>query len=151
MKATQKKRSTEQNEQAELKRKIKAINVIGRLKLGLDDDLLHAVVYDQTSKLSIRELTVPEANRVISTLLNVLDNKKPARNTKGNVAWLITPHQKELILQLSNEMLWGSEQIDKFSIRQYKKPLNQLRLEQAQGLIEALKAIIQRNNNAKLS
>ena len=129
----------------ELKKKISAIYAISQGKLGLDNDLIHDIVNNLTNKTSLRDLTIPEANKVIASLLKSTDTgTKPKRKTSGKISYLITPAQIAKLEKLGEQMMWGPEQLDKFSLRQYKKPLKQLKLQQAQGLIEALKSIIER-------
>lgn len=128
----------------ELKKKIKAINAIAYSKLGLDYELLHDMVYGLTRKTSIRNLTIKEANLVIASMLNKLEIKEK-RNTTGNVRWLMSKKQRLYINSIAKKMLWGPEELDRFTQRQYQKPYNQLLVQEAQGLIEALKAILKRD------
>ena len=126
----------------ELKKKIQKINVIGRTQLGLDDGMLHDFVYTLTKKTSIRELTIKEANLVISTMLKELVKTTKPKDHK--VIWLMNENQADKIKALGAAMAWNMDQLDKFSNRQYRKPLNRLTSREAQSLIEALKAILNR-------
>jgi phage gp16-like protein len=129
----------------ELKKKIQKINVIGRKQLGLDNDLLHDFVYALTKKTSLRDLTIKDANLVISTMLKELMKTTKPKNNK--IIWLMNERQAEKIQALGSEMAWGEDQLNKFSQRQYRKNLNQLTSRQAQSLIEALKAILHKQQN----
>jgi hypothetical protein len=63
------------------------------------------------------------------------------------IIWLMNERQAEKIQALGSEMAWGEDQLNKFSQRQYRKNLNQLTSRQAQSLIEALKAILHKQQN----
>lgn len=132
-----------------LKKKRKAINAIAYARAGLDKELLYEVVYSCTQKTSIRALTIKECNRVIATLLSSIDNnkKRKKRTSNDQIIYLATPDQKKHIQSLSKKLRWSQNQIDSFCYRQYKKPLSNLTLAQAQGIIEALKSITNRAKN----
>jgi phage gp16-like protein len=130
----------------ELKKKIQKINVLGRTKLGMDNEMLHDFVYTLTKKKSIKELTVKESNLVISTMLKeILPGQSKAKGK--NIIWLITDEQMCKIETLGGEMAWDLEQMNKFAQRQYRKNVNQLTSRQAQSLIEALKIILSKKEN----
>lgn len=111
--------------------------------IGLDKEALHDLVYGLTKRKSLADLFKHEANVVIKTLLKHV-NPGALRKEKGNVIYLVTPDQIEKINQIAGRMGWGDEQIDKLSQRQYKKPFRHLRVNQAQGLIEGMKSILER-------
>lgn len=111
--------------------------------LNMDAELLHDMVCGLTRRTSIADLTKEEATYVIKTLLNHL-NPNALRKEKGNITYLVSTDQVEKIRALAAKMGWGDEQIDKLSVRQYKQPFRRLRVNQAQGLIEGMKSILER-------
>ena len=112
-------------------------------KLGMDLELLHDTVFGLTKRKSLADLTKAEATLVVKTLLKHA-NPNALRKEKGNVIYLVTRDQIEKINQIAARMGWGEEQINKLSQRQYKKPFRHLRVNQAQGLIEGMKSILER-------
>ncbi len=111
--------------------------------LGMDSELLHDTVFSLTKRASLADLTKGEATLVVKTLLK---HKNPTalQRAKGNVIQLVTPRQVETIQALAAKMLWGDSQIDALATRMYKQPFRRLRVNQAQGLIEGMKSILER-------
>ena len=105
-------------------------------ELGLDEELLHALVLAETKRYSIRYLTVPEAMKVIDKLQGMVTPKgmatpKQRRFIEGllkNIGWVL-PDGKPDIAKL--EKLLKS----KFQTESY----NWLTVKKASEVIEALK------------
>lgn len=123
-------------------KQIKAIYGLAS-RLNMDAELLHDTVFGITRRTSIADLTRDEATRVIKTLLDHL-NPNALRREKGNITYLVSIDQVEKIRALAAKMGWGDEQIDKLAMRQYQQPFRRLRVNQAQGLIEGMKSILER-------
>ena len=115
-------------------------------KLGLDNQLLHDVVYATTSKKSISKLTSGEAGNVIDVLARQAFPNAPKKRA-SNIVYLISAEQRDKILELLLPMGWNEQKADALSTKMYKKPMRHLTMRQAQGLIEALKSILSRNQS----
>lgn len=112
-------------------------------KLGLDNQLLHDVVFAATAKKSISRLTSDEAGNVIDVLARQAFPDAP-KQKRANVVYLVTEDQREKIAALLAPMGWDEERADKLAMRMYRRPIRRLTSKQAQGLIEALKSILSR-------
>jgi len=112
-------------------------------KLGLDNLLLHDVVYATTAKKSISKLTSGEAGNVIDVLARQAFPNAPKKRA-SNIVYLISAEQREKILELLLPMGWNEQKADTLSLKMYKKTMSRLSMKQAQGLIEALKSILSR-------
>jgi tRNA1(Val) A37 N6-methylase TrmN6 len=123
-------------------RQLRSIYGLAR-KIGLDSVALHDIVFGLTKRTSLADLKKHEATVVVKTLLKHV-NPNALRKDKGNVIYLVSIDQIEKINQIAARMGWGEEQINKLSQRQYKKPFRHLRVNQAQGLIEGMKSILER-------
>lgn len=114
---------------------------------GLDDEMLHAYVFQLTGRESLKELTMKEAARVIGAL-------DPAG---GYTAGGITPPQKEYLLGLAKELGWVDNdgnadmgKLDGFALRNYKKyAVKWLTVQEAGKMIEGLKAIAEKDRQRK--
>lgn len=118
-------------------------------ELGLTDDDLHAVVYRETGKDSIRKLSQGELNTVVRVLQNMKDGVKKNTHTKrtdegGNPR---TVEQRRKIYALCEELGWNN---DPRRIQGFVKRVAHVdRLEwmgpaQCEKVIEGLKAILRR-------
>lgn len=123
-------------------KQLKAIYGLAK-RLGMDSELLHDLVFSLTKRTSLANLRKGEATLVVKTLLQHA-NPGALRKQQGNIIRLVTLDQIDKILELAHKMLWGEEQIDKLSTRQYNQPFRRLRVNQAQGLIEGMKSILER-------
>lgn len=124
------------------KQQLKAIYALAS-RLGMDAEMLHDFVFALTRRASIADLRKAEATNVIKTLLQHA-NPNALRKSKGNITYLVSIEQVEKIDALAKRMLWGHEQIDALSQRMYSQPFRRLRVNQAQGLIEGMKSILER-------
>ena len=115
------------------------IHVLARER-GIDNDTLHAHIYNLTNKESIRSLSISEAVKVIDSL-------------EGTDTSRITYRQKEYMLKLCVRLKWtddkGQPNIDTlngFVKGQTGAPdINWLTKKQASKIIEAMKAIAERD------
>ena len=118
-------------------------------ELGLTDDDLHAVVYRETGKDSIRKLSQGELTSVVRVLQNMKDCVKKNTRTKrtdegGNPR---TVEQRRKIYALCEELGWNN---DPRRIQGFVKRVAHVdRLEwmgpaQCEKVIEGLKAILRR-------
>lgn len=118
-------------------------------ELGLTDDDLHALVFRETGKESIRELTQGQLGDVARVLQNMKDAVSRKQGTKrtdtgGNRQ---TVAQRQKIYALCGELGWND---DPRRIQGFVKRMTQVdRLEwltpaQCEKVIEGLKAILQR-------
>ncbi|MBN8222969.1 MAG: DUF1018 domain-containing protein [Spirochaetes bacterium] len=123
-------------------RQLRSIYGLAR-KIGLDSEGLHDIVFGITKRKSLADLTRGEATLVVKTLLKHA-NPNALRKERGNIIYLVTRDQIEKISALASRMGWGEDQINKLSQRQYKKSFRHLRVNQAQGLIEGMKSILER-------
>ena len=112
-------------------------------RIGLDHEGLHDVVFGLTKRKSLGDLLKHEATLVVKTLLKHVE-PNALRKHKGNITYLVTPDQVEKIHILAAQMGWSENQINALSQRQYKQPFRRLRVNQAQGLIEGMKSILER-------
>lgn len=118
-------------------------------ELGLTDDDLHAVVYRETGKDSIRKLTQGELNTVVRVLQNMKDGIKKNAKTKrtdegGNPR---TVEQRRKIYALCEELGWNNDprRIQGFVKRvAHVDRLEWLSPEGCEKVIEGLKAILRR-------
>lgn len=118
-------------------------------ELSLSDDDLHAVVYRETGKDSIRKLSQGELNTVVSILQNMKDgiNRTPGQkrtDTGGNPR---TVEQRRKIYALCEELGWNNDprRIQGFVKRvAHIDRLEWLNPEGCEKVIEGLKAILRR-------
>ncbi len=111
-------------------------------RLGLDEQPLHGLAQAVTGVSSIRQLSRPQAARLIEMLL-----KKAGFKTQDfpRRPGLNTPHQLAYIQGLATQLGWQEEHTLSLAKRMYHvRRLRGLGVRQASGLIEALKAIRQR-------
>lgn len=120
-------------------------------ELGLSDEDLHAIVYRETGKESMRQLTQGEVNTLARVLQNLKDGNKPQRRTDegGNER---TTQLRRKIYMLCETLGWNNDprRITGFS----KKMFGVDRLEwltpaQCNKMIEALKKMIERETKQR--
>lgn len=116
-------------------------------ELGIDDDLLHELVYAETGCTSLRQLTMVRA-------MNVIDRLEGKNTPKG----MATPKQKRFMEALARENGWaledGSVDMDRllgfikarFKVESYQW----LTSRKASQVIEALKDMKDRNEPLSL-
>ena len=117
-------------------------------QLGMDDELVHEMVFQVTGKDSLKKLTVPEAVGIIDGLINdgakVRKKRKPRRGLPENVVELLTGKQIRLIEYLVDQLGWNNpNQLTGFNRRVIKKE-RICTIKEASKVIEGLKAIANR-------
>lgn len=111
---------------------------------GIDNDTLHAHLYNITKKESIKDLTIAEAVMVIDSL-------------SGNEKGRITNRQFSYIMKLAKELKWVAEngKVDNDALRSFIKkqvdvPAEQwLTQKQASVVIDGMKAILKKDKERK--
>ena len=115
-------------------------------ELALSEDDLHALVYRETRKGSLRQLTQGEINTVTRVLQNMKDSvKMPKRTNAGGDPR--TERQRCKIYALCAELGWNDDnrRINAFVKRMFAiDRLEWLNQGQCYRLIEALKAMVAR-------
>lgn len=118
-------------------------------ELHLSDEDLHAVVFRETSKESMKKLTQGEINTVARVLQNMKDSVHSAPRTKrtdtGGDARTI--QQRRKIYALTEELGWNSDpqRIQGFAKRMTGVDrLEWLNMAQCEKVIEGLKAMVAR-------
>jgi len=117
-------------------------------QLGMDDELVHEMVFQVTGKDSLKKLSVPEAVGVIDGLVDDgarIRRKRIKRMRVGpNVIELLTGKQIRLIEYLVDQLGWENpNQLTGFNRRVIKKERICTKQE-ASKIIEGLKAILDR-------
>jgi Protein of unknown function (DUF1018) len=113
---------------------------------GLDNEELHALVFDATNKSSIAALNVTQADVVIARLggepLAARRTIQQRRKNAGIVA-VVSPAQIQLIADLASQRHWSAETLQEFCRRQTGHfPLRTTK--DANKVIEALKSMNRR-------
>ena len=123
-------------------------------ELCLSDEDLHAVVYRETGKESMKKLTQGEMNKVTRVLQTIKDSvsqsRKPKRTDEGGNPK--TTAQRRKIYALCEELGWNDnpKRIHGFVKRvTHVERLEWLNNEQCEKVIEGLKAILKREQEAK--
>lgn len=122
---------------------LRKIHVLAREK-GLDNDMLHSVVFKLTAKESLKKLSIIEAVKLIDDL----------EGTKQTTAGMITEKQKNFIKGLAKDLGWvdASGEVDEKRLNKFiNERFNILNIawlttKVASQVIEALKAM---KNRAK--
>lgn len=118
-------------------------------ELHMTDEDLHAVVYRETGKASMKELSQGQINEVARVLQNMKDSVKgPGKakrtDTGGDAR---TVQQRQKIYRLTEELGWNSDprRIQGFAKRMTGVDrLEWLNVSQCEKVIEGLKAILAR-------
>ena len=123
-------------------------------ELCLSDEDLHAVVYRETGKESMKKLTQGEMNKVTRVLQTIKDSvsqsRKPKRTDEGGNPK--TTAQRRKIYALCEELGWNDDpkRIQGFVKRMtHVERLEWLTNEQCEKVIEGLKAMLKREKEAK--
>ena len=125
-------------------RQLKAIWALSH-RVGLDEGALHALVASRTGRASLRELRRSEAATVIDELLAKVSGRALALQKPGAA----TRAQQALLDRLAAELEWPPERLPALARRMYGAgTIRELTVKQGSGLIEALKAMIQRRGRA---
>lgn len=111
-------------------------------ELALTDEELHEIVYSQTGKDSIKNLTIRELRQVIVVLGNLKEMAAGSKNRGNNV----TKEQRKKIKVLTDKLGWkDSKRVNGMCRRMFKVScLEWLDYKQCSKLIEALKAMEKR-------
>ncbi|MBI3352266.1 MAG: DUF1018 domain-containing protein [Nitrospirae bacterium] len=127
------------------KKQMRAIWALSN-RLGLQEEDLHARVESISGKKSIRALTKSEARHVIEDLLLLAGSQKRGSEKSTLEKGKVTQAQMDFIYETGRKIGWKKEHIFGLAKKMYRvSQLKNLRVEQASGLIEALKAIQNRN------
>lgn len=116
-------------------------------ELHMTDEDLHAVVYRETGKESMRKLTQGEINTVARVLQNMKDSASRSRHAKrtdegGNTG---TVELRRKIYMLMQELGWSPAQVDGLAKRMFRVERQEwLDRRQCVKLAEALKAMLKR-------
>ncbi len=120
-------------------------------ELGMTDEDLHAVVYRETRKESMRKLTQGEINAVARVLQNMKDSVSRSSHAKrtdegGNTG---TVELRRKIYMLAQDLGWSPAQVDGLAKRMFRVERQEwLDRRQCVKLTEALKAILERKEAA---
>jgi hypothetical protein len=127
-------------------------------KLGLKKDELYTILESiapdaqrkENGQISLSKIPYRTAWRLIDILHNKMSPATTNRiSKKSGVLSIITPDQKEYIndlIELANEGRGIPINADRFCFRNYGKKFDAISRHQASAMIEALKAILQREN-----
>jgi phage gp16-like protein len=127
-------------------------------QLGLDDEERRDLIEAVTGKRTTTSLTWREASEVIEELKRKgATYRRPRRARPGmnqdNVIHLVTAKQKAKIAQLIEELAWDNARLAGFVKRQTQSRLtgptedvNAITLQEAQKVIEGLKALLARQD-----
>lgn len=125
-------------------------------ELNLSDDDLHAVVFRETGKESMKKLTQGEINTLARLLQNMKDSiQRSTRNKRtdegGNPK---TENLRRKIYALTEELGWNdnNERINGFAKKMFKVDrIEWLTVSQSHKIIEALKKMVARKETADAS
>ncbi len=133
--------------------KEKALLHVAKTQLELDDDMYREILQQEAGVKSSKDLTPAGLDKVI-TRLEKMGFEPQRRYQRGRAASrdpqaVITPAQQKHIRDLYNTLGWdeGNRQIG-FNQRVIKKPWPQTRQE-ANKIIEAIKAMLARRKSAQ--
>lgn len=120
-------------------------------ELNFDKETLYSIMYRETGKDSMKDLTQKEINKVCSALSELKDAAKDKSkvgdrrtDTGGNT---FTKDQRQKIFRLTEELGWNSNtaRINGFVKKMFKvERLEWIDNEQCSRLIEMLKAMVER-------
>ena len=116
-------------------------------ELRLSDEDLHAVVFSETGKESMKKLTQSEINTVARVLQNMKDSDNRVARTKrtdegGDIR---TVELRRKIFKLAQELGWSPAQVNGLAKRMFKIERQEwLNPAQCGKLAEALKAMLAR-------
>lgn len=118
-------------------------------ELGMTDEDLHALVYRETGKESIRKLSQGELNTVARILQNLKDGaRRPGRGKRTDEGG--DPRTVELrrkIYHLMQELGWKEYQVNGLARRMFRVDrIEWLTPGQCGKLVEAMKAILARRD-----
>lgn len=118
-------------------------------ELGLTSDDLHAVVYRETGRESMKGLPQRELDAVAYTLRGMRGGSGRTRKRTDEGGDPRTVEQRRKIYQLAQELGWGETQVNGLARRMFKVDRQEwLGPGQCYKLIEALKAMVDRAQGA---
>jgi hypothetical protein len=127
-------------------RQLKAIWALAR-RAGFEKEDLYALVESLSGKKTIRSLNRQEARRVIEDLLLKAEGGDLRSLEAAGQGGTMTQAQMVLLGVLSRQTGWNSWRLLRLAQRMYGvRNLVDLKVRQASGLIEALKAIRRRSD-----
>lgn len=113
-------------------------------EMGIEKDDLYALIYRESKKESMKQLTKVEANKVIDALIKPR-KKNQKRTDVGGRRW--TRAQRQTIYRLTEELGWNNDnaRINGFVKKMFKvERIEWLSEYQCSKLIEILKKMIKR-------
>jgi len=119
-------------------------------QLGMNSDMLHALVLAITGKVSIKDLSVEEGAKIIETLERtggkIKRKKRPPKKLPHNVVELVTRPQIRLIHYLEKQLDWqeNPHRLEGFIKRIIKKRRIYTKQE-AIKVIQGLKSMVTRD------
>lgn len=121
-------------------------------ELGMTDEDLHALVYRETGKESIRKLSQGELNAVARVLQNLKDGaRRPGQGKRTDEGG--DPRTVELrrkIYHLMRELGWSERQVNDLARRMFRvERIEWLTPGRCGKLVEALKAILARKDRSE--
>ncbi|MCC5911341.1 MAG: regulatory protein GemA [Clostridiaceae bacterium] len=122
---------------------IKKIWATAREK-GLEKDDLYAIIYRESKKESMKQLTKVEANKVIDAMVKPKKKNQKRTDEGGNA---FTGEQRQKIYRLTEQLGWNdnNKRINGFVKKHFKvEKIEWLNPYQCNKLIEILKKMIER-------
>ncbi len=117
-------------------------------ELRMTDEELHLVVMAQTGKESIRKLTKKEISSVVYVLIQLKNSSRRGREARTPLCDGTTQNQRRKVYKLMQALGWNEKRINGMCRRMFKVDrLEWLEYKQISDLIEALKAIIARQED----
>ena len=122
-------------------KQIKAIWALSH-RAQLQGGDLRILVESSTGKRSIRSLSKQEAREIIEDLLIKAGGKEPILQDATDKEGRVTRAQMVFIGALSSQIRWDQQRVLRLAQRMYGvRQLKDLKVKEASGLIEALKAM----------
>lgn len=122
---------------------------IARNELGLTGDELHAVVYRETGKASMKELSQRELEAMARVLRSMAGgHRAPSHKRTDEGGDPRTVEQRRKVYQLAQRLGWTEAQVNGLTRRMFQVERQEwLGPGQCYKLIEALKAMVERRKN----
>lgn len=118
-------------------------------ELGLTSDDLHAVVYRETGRESMKDLPQRETEAVARVLRGMRSGRAPGRKRTDEGGDPRTVEQRRKIYQLAQRIGWSEAQVNGLARRMFGVERQEwLGPGQCNKLIEALKAMVERDQGA---
>ncbi|RKJ49669.1 regulatory protein GemA [bacterium 1XD42-54] len=121
-------------------------------ELRMTGEELHLVVMAQTGKDSIRKLTQKEISRVVYVLSQMKESSRRGREDLTSMCDGTTQNQRRKVYKLMQALGWNEKRINGMCRRMFRiDRLEWLNYKQISDLIEALKAMLERQDQEKRS